>query len=74
MLQKGLRKQGLKQFHIALSESLYRLLQKGLRKQGLKLYASVQSVGLCLWLQKGLRKQGLKQSETHFGVSDTFPA
>ena len=27
-----------------------------------------------LSLQKGLRKQGLKQSETPFGVSDTFHA
>ena len=48
--------------------------KSGLRKQGLKQFCCSCTVYQWIKLQKGLRKQGLKQSETPFGVSDTFPA
>ena len=49
-------------------------LQESLWKQGLKLYYVFGFEYFKSELQESLRKQGLKQSETPFGVSDTFPA
>ena len=71
LLQKGLRKQGLKHsFNYAGSRSNSFKLQKGLRKQGLKLHFHTLSLFRSDRLQKGLRKQGLKTTSANSGALD----
>ena len=75
LLQESLRKQGLK----LTLESLYRnirtfIVAKGSKKTMIETSTLWDDCISLVMLQRGLRKQGLKQSETPFGVSDTFPA